>query len=91
MEEKNPIIIEMFYTNYCPNCKILKRMLDEVLPQFGDTFELRKSHASSPIGMIRTLKLGIHAVPALLIDHKVVYRNVPGKDELIKKLSSYTL
>lgn len=86
---KKPIVIEMFYTLTCPNCKILKRMLDDVLPQFGDRFKLKKSLANSPIGMIRTLKLGIHTVPTLLIDNVVVYKSVPSKDELIKKLSSY--
>ncbi len=89
MKEKEPIIIEMFYTLTCPNCRIMKHMLDEVLPQFGDKFRLKKSHASTPIGMIRTMKLGVHAVPALLINNKVVFRGVPTKNELINKLSSY--
>ena len=89
MEEKNKILIEMFYTLTCPNCRILKSMLDEVLPQFENKFELKKRLASSPIGMYRTMKLGIHAVPALLIDNKIVFRNVPTKEELINKLNSY--
>jgi len=89
MEEKKPVIIEMFYTLTCPNCRILKHMLNEVLPRFGNRFELKKSLASSPIGMIRTMRLGIHAVPALLIDKEIVFRYVPTKEELINKLSSY--
>jgi predicted DsbA family dithiol-disulfide isomerase len=89
MEESKPIEIEMFYTLTCPNCKILKRQLDEVLPQFGKKFEFKKSNASMPVGMIKTMKLGIHAVPALLINKKVVFRNVPTKEELINKLNSY--
>ena len=89
MEEKNKILIEMFYTLTCPNCRILKSMLDEVLPQFENKFELKKRLASGPIGMYRTMKLGIHAVPALLIDNKIVFRNVPTKEELINKLNSY--
>ncbi|MCK9618001.1 MAG: thioredoxin family protein [Lentimicrobiaceae bacterium] len=88
MEGENPILIEMFYTLTCPNCKILKRMLDEVLPQFENKFVLKKSLASSPMGMIRTLKLGIHAVPALLINNRLVFRSVPTKEELINKLNS---
>ncbi len=89
MKEKNSILIEMFYTLTCPNCKIFKRMLDDVLPQFENKFEFKKSLASSPIGIIRTMKLGIHAVPALIINKKVVFRNVPTKEELINKLNSY--
>jgi hypothetical protein len=41
------------------------------------------------MGMIRTLKLGIHAVPALLINNRLVFRSVPTKEELINKLNSY--
>ena len=89
MEEKYPVPIEMFYTFTCPNCKIMKRMLDEALPQFGNKFELRRSHANSPTGMIKTLKLGIYTVPTLLIDNNIVFRSVPTKEELIEKLSSY--
>ncbi|MEI6696004.1 MAG: thioredoxin family protein [Bacteroidota bacterium] len=84
-----PIKIEMFYTLTCPNCRILKRILDDVLPGFGDKFELKKSMANSPFGMIRTMKLGIHAVPTLLINDEIVYRSVPTKEELIHKLKTY--
>jgi predicted DsbA family dithiol-disulfide isomerase len=89
MKQNQPIIIEMFYTMTCPNCKIMKRMLDDVLPQFEDRFIIKKSMANSPMGMIRTMKLGVYAVPTVLIDNKIVYRSVPTKEELISKLNSY--
>lgn len=89
MKQTQPIIIEMFYTMTCPNCKIMKRMLDDVLPQFEDRFIIKKSMANSPMGMIRTMKLGVYAVPTVLIDNKIVYRSVPTKEELISKLNSY--
>lgn len=89
MEERNRIPIEMFYTLTCPNCRMLKHMLDEILPQFGDKFELKRSLANTPMGMIRTMKLGIHAVPTVLIDHKIVFRKVPSREELINKLNDY--
>jgi len=89
MENQQPIIIEMFYTLTCSNCRVLKRMLKEILPQFGNKFEFRKSMANSPIGMVRTMRLGIHTVPTLLIDNKIVFKSVPTKEELIDKLNSY--
>ena len=64
-------------------------MLEEVLPKFGDKFEFHKHHANAPLNIIRTMKLGIHAVPTLLIDHKIVFRSVPEKADLIAKLQSY--
>lgn len=89
MEVSKPIPVEIFYTLTCPNCKALKHMLNEVLPQFGNKFELKKSLANSPVGMVRTMKLGIHAVPVLLIDREIVFRKVPTRAELINKLNSY--
>jgi len=59
MNDKDTVTVEMFYTLTCPNCKILKRMLGEVMPQYGDKFQLKKSFANSPMGMVRTMKLGI--------------------------------
>ncbi len=89
MTEKQPIQIEMYYTFTCPNCKLMRRLLDEVLPKFKDRFVLKQKLANSPLGMVRTMKLGIHAVPALVIDGKVIFRSVPSKEELINKLKSY--
>ncbi|HEY5510898.1 MAG TPA: thioredoxin family protein [Prolixibacteraceae bacterium] len=89
MNNKEPIIIEMFYTLTCPNCKILKRMLQDVLPEFGDKFKMETTMANLPIGMVRTMKLGIYAVPTLLINNEIVYREVPAKQDLINKLKTY--
>jgi len=83
------IKIEMFYTLTCPNCKTLKQMLNDVLPEFGDKFELKTTLANGPIGMVRTMKLGIHAVPTLLINNEIAFRRVPSKKELIDKLNNY--
>jgi len=85
----NKIKIEMFYTLTCPNCRTLKKMLSEVMPEFGGMFDLKTSLANSPLGMYRTMKLGIHSVPTLLINNEIVFRSVPTKEELINKLNNY--
>ena len=89
MSSQNPITVEMFYTLTCPNCRTLKRMLDEVLPEYGDKFTLKRTLANAPIGMIRTMKLGIHSVPTLLINDEIAFREVPSKQELNNKLNQY--
>ncbi|WP_353851492.1 thioredoxin family protein [Tenuifilum sp.] len=83
------IKIEMYYTLTCPNCKTLKKMLKDILPDFGDRFELKTTLANGPVGMVRSMKLGIHSVPTLLINNEIVFRSVPTKQELINKLNSY--
>ncbi|MEI6556631.1 MAG: thioredoxin family protein [Paludibacter sp.] len=89
MEKPEQVTIEMFYTLTCPNCKVLQRMLNEVLPDYDTKFVLKKTMANAPIGMIKTMRLGIHAVPALLINNEIVFKQVPTKQELINKLNSY--
>ena len=64
-------------------------MLDETLPAFGDKFVLKKTMANVPMGMIRTIRLGIHTVPALLINNEIAFKQVPTKQELINKLNKY--
>lgn len=84
-----PVSIEMFYTLMCPNCRAMKNMLKEVLPGFGDRYEFKKTLANGPRGVVRTMKLGIHSVPTLLIDGRIVFRKVPAKSELISELNNY--
>jgi len=55
----------------------------------GNKFELKQTIANMPIGMIRTMKFGIHAVPTLLINNEIAFRSVPTKEELIDKLNTY--
>ena len=88
-DKSGRIRIEMFYTLTCPNCKLFKRLLTEVLPEYGDKFEFKTTLASAPLGMIRSMKLGIHTVPTLLIDNTIVFREVPARQELINKLTMY--
>jgi len=48
MNKKEPIIIEMFYTLTCPNCRTLKRMIHAVLPEFGEKFKFETTLANMP-------------------------------------------
>ena len=89
MEKRNQVTIELFYTLTCPNCKILQQMLDEALSGYGDKFVMKKTMANGPIGMFKTMKLGIHTVPTLLINTEIAFKYVPTKMELIEKLNRY--
>jgi len=89
MVKKNQVTIELFYTLTCPNCKILQQMLDEALSGYGDKFVMKKTMANGPIGMLKTMRLGIHTVPTLLINNQIAFKQVPAKQELIEKLNKY--
>jgi len=64
-------------------------MLEEILPEFGDKFVLKKTMANAPLGMIKTLKLGIHTIPTLMINNEIAFKQVPSKQELMNKLKIY--
>ncbi|PKP08299.1 MAG: hypothetical protein CVU09_16395 [Bacteroidetes bacterium HGW-Bacteroidetes-4] len=83
------IILEMFYSLTCPNCKIMKRLIGEVLKEYGNKFELKQTMVNMPAGMLKTMKLGIHTVPTLLINDEIAFRSVPTKQELTNKLNEY--
>lgn len=88
-KKKDSVTVELFYSLTCPNCMPFKRMLLEVLPEFGDKFQLKTTLVSSPVGMIRSMKAGVHSVPTLFIDHKIVFRELPEKQSLINQLKLY--
>lgn len=69
--------IELFYGLTCPHCRTLKKILKEILPEFDERFELKSA------------KLGIHSVPVLAIDDKIIFRSLPEKEELINKLKEW--
>jgi uroporphyrinogen decarboxylase len=89
MDKHKQVSLEMFYTLTCPNCKLLQRLLDETLPEFGEKFVLKKTMANGPLGMIKTMKMGIHTVPTLLINNEIAFKQVPTKQELINKFKIY--
>ena len=86
---RNSIKIELFYTLTCPNCQVMKKMIDDVLTKFPGQFEFKPINATMPLGMSRSIKLGIHSVPTLLINNEIVFKGVPTRQELIEKLNKY--
>ncbi len=86
---KKQLTLDLYYTLMCPNCKTLITLLNEVLPGYNDKFQVKKVLASSPFGMVKTMKLGIHTVPTVVINNKVVLKAVPTKEELIQLLNQY--
>jgi predicted DsbA family dithiol-disulfide isomerase len=89
MVNKKASVIEMYYTLTCPNCHVFQRLLDEVMPGYGNQFTYKKTLASGPFGYVKSLKLGIHTVPTVLINNEIVFRSVPTRKQLIEKLNQY--
>lgn len=74
--------VELFYGITCPFCRTAKTLLKKILKENLGKFTFKQTLISSPKGMIRKYKLGIYAVPAILIDGEIVFRGLPGEEEL---------
>lgn len=73
--------VEVFYSPTCPYCPIARRMVAEVVPQFGDKVEVEEVNTWTPEGQRRAVAYGIHAVPTIAIAGKVKFVGVPGSKE----------
>ncbi|MEN8153114.1 MAG: thioredoxin family protein [Acidobacteriota bacterium] len=79
--------IELFYGLTCPYCRTARRLLKKIVEENPERFNLKQTLISSPKGLIRRYKLGVHAVPAILIDGEIIFRSLPEEGELRKKLN----
>ncbi len=79
--------IELYYGLICPYCKTAKTLLKKIVKENPEKFRLKETLISSPKGMISRYKLGIYAVPTILIDRKIAFRSLPLEIELKEKLN----
>ena len=78
--------IELFYGLICPYCKTAKAMLKKIMNENPGKFRLKQTLISSPSGMISRYRLGIHAVPAVLMNGEIIFRGLPSEEELRETL-----
>lgn len=79
--------IELYYGLICPFCKTAKKILKKIIKENPGKFSLKQTLVSSPGGMVKSYKYGIHSVPTILIDDKIVFRALPEEEELKKELN----
>ncbi len=74
--------IELFYGITCPYCRTARKLINKVIEEYPEKFKFKQTLISSPKGLIRRYKLGIYAVPAILIDGEIIFRGLPKEDVL---------
>jgi len=79
--------VELFYGITCPYCRTAKKLLNKIINNNPGKFRLKQTLISSPKGLVRRYKLGIHAVPTILIDGIIAFRSLPREIELKEKLN----
>jgi len=79
--------IELYYGMMCPYCRTARKLLKKIMDENPGKFSLKQTLISSPAGMFSRYKLGIQAVPTILINGKIVFRALPEEEELRKELN----
>jgi len=79
--------IELFYSPTCPYCPEAKRILLEALEEEIDQeFHIEEVNVFSSEGLERAKKYDIISVPAIIIGNKHKIIDVPGKENLLRKI-----
>jgi len=79
--------IELYYGLICPYCRTAKTLIKKLVDENPEKIRFKQTLVSSPTGMINRYKLGIHAVPTILIDGIIAFRSLPREIELKEKLN----
>lgn len=79
--------IEIYYGLTCPYCRTAINLIKKILEKNPEKFRFKQTLISSPGGIIKRYKLGIHAVPTIVIDGKIEFTGLPEEEELKEKLN----
>lgn len=74
--------IELFYTPGCPVCPMAKRLVRDILPEFGPAADIEVEEVNAWIQMDRAANYGLTAVPAIAINGELKFMGLPGRKEL---------
>ena len=74
----------------CHNCEEVKRIFDEIMPQFEGKVEIEEIDIASPEGQELTAKYGIMASPGIIINDELFSTGGVSQEKLTEKLQSLT-
>lgn len=78
-------LIELYYSDTCPDCHHVRSMIVELLPK-GVTF--KEVNAMQGEGLERAKQLGVSSVPAVVIDGELVLVGRIDREDIIHELES---
>ena len=77
--------VELYYSDTCRDCHVLRTLLIENLPE---DMKFKEINISYPEGQQRAGELNILSVPAIAIDGEIVFVGRTSKEELLRELKS---
>ncbi len=72
----------------CHNCEEVKKIFDEIMPDFSEKVEVEEVDMTTPEGMELVQKYGIMASPGVVINGELFSSGGVDKEKLVEKLRS---
>lgn len=72
----------------CHNCAAVKKIFDEIMPEFKDKAEVVEIDMTSPEGQELVQKYSVMASPGIIINNELFSTGGVDKEKLIEKLKS---
>ncbi len=72
----------------CHNCAEVKKIFDEIIPDFKDKVEVVEIDITTPEGQELVQKYSVMASPGIIINGELFATGGVDKDKLIEKLKS---
>ena len=84
MSCKNKIIL--IKTNHCPQCKAIKRLIENAIVQYGHPVEIEELDSQSDKAILIAMKHGLDNVPSFVVNDTSFNRisNCVTSDDIIK-------
>lgn len=72
----------------CHNCEAVKKIFDEVMPEFKDKVEVVEVDMTSPEGQELVQKYSVMASPGIVINDELFSTGGVDKEKLVEKLKT---
>ncbi len=72
----------------CHNCAAVKKIFDEIMPEFKDKVEVVEIDMTSPEGQELVQKYSVMASPGIIINDELFSTGGVDKEKLVEKLKS---
>ena len=74
----------------CHNCEAVKKIFDEIMPDYQDKVTVEEINITTPEGQELVSKHSVFASPGIIINDELFSTGGVDKDKLIEKLQTLT-
>lgn len=75
---------ELFYSPVCPYCPQTRKVLWEIVEEFGEKTQVEEINVLSSTGLERAEKYDVSGVPTMIINGRTKVAGIPTRERLLK-------